>query len=303
MISDEFDQSSIISADFGAKLKDDPQLYFVPANDKARGALKRMVRETISAFDRIETEWEALDISEDYGEARRVFADRQSEYMADISPFYDVGALPELTNLPERLTRLEAYFAVFRDDKGRKAVGVKKATQFKATIGAEGKLLRMTGDALTLIEEKVVRLDPTFDAIVTDNHVFLLAPRRIELLGNYTEKVAATAEQKIQLIHDAVPFLDLSRIKAKIRGHPRMARLAASVAQRADLASTDKDFVVEHAQLQGVTLKEVDGRLLCNVAHEMKLLEILDRRRYHVKLTPAYPEAFRASGRQQVKPS
>lgn len=303
MISDEFDQGSITSADFGAKLKGDPQIYFVPANDKARGALRLMIRETIAAFEKIESDWEALDISEDYGELRRVFADRTSEYMADISPFYDVGALPELTNLPARLPSLEAYFAVFRDGQGRKAVGVKRATQFKSTIGAEGKLLRLAGDALTLIEEKVVRLDPTFDAIVTDKHVFILAPRRVELMGNYTEKVAATAEEKIQLIHDALPFLDLSRIKTKIGAHPRMARLAASVAQRADLATTDKDFVVEHARLQGVVLHEVNGRLRCNVAHEMKLLEILDRRRYHVKLTPADPEAYRASARQQVKSS
>lgn len=302
MISDEFSIESISSADFGAKLKEDAQLYFVPANDRARGALKQMMSDTVAAFDRLESEWEPLDISEDYGEARRVFAERASEYMADIGPFYDVGALPELNNLPERLPRLEAYFAVFRDGQGRKAVGVKKAAQFKATLGAEGKLLRLTGDTLTLIDEKVVRLDQTFDAIVTERHVFILAPRRVELLGNYAAKVAATAEEKVQLIHDTVAFLDLSRIKAKIGGHPRIARLAASVAQRADLAETEKDYVIEHARLQGVTLKEVDGRLLCNVAHEMKLLEILDRRRYQVKLTPADPEPFRASGRQRVTP-
>ena len=302
MIKDQFSSQSISSADFGAKLKEDAQLYFVPSNDRARGALKQMMRDTVAAFDRLETDWEALDISEDYGEKRRLFADRASEYMGDIGSFYDVGALPEINNLPERLPRLEAYFAVFSDDQGRKAVGVKKSAQFKATLGAEGKLLRLTGDTLTLIDEKVVRLDQTFDVIVTEKHVFILAPRRVELLGNYAAKVAATAADKIQLIQDTVPFLDLSRIKAKIGGHPRIARLAASVAQRPDLAETDKSFVIEHARLQGVTLKEVDGRLLCNVAHEMKLLEILDRRRYQVKLTPADPEPFRASGRQRVTP-
>lgn len=303
MISDVFNDGIIASADFGAKLKGDPYLHFVPTNDQARGALKQMMRETVAAFDRLETDWEALDISEDYGEARRVFAPRASEFMADIAVFYEVGALPELTNLPARLPGLEAYFTVFRDDQDRKAVGLKKAAQFKATLGAEGKLLRLGQDTLTLIDEKVVRLDQTFDAIITDQYVFILSPKRLELLGNYTEKVAATAEQKIQLIHDTVPFLDLSRIKTKIKAHPRMARLAASVAQRPDLAQTEKDFVVEHARLQGVTLKEVDGRLLCNVSHEMKLLEILDRRRYHMKLTPADPEPFRATGRQRVTTS
>lgn len=303
MISDVFNDGTIASADFGAKLSGNAQLYFVPANDAARGALKQMMRDTVAAFHRLETDWEALDISEDYGDPRRVFAPRTSEYMVDIAPFFDVGALPELNNLPQRLPSLEAYFAVFRDNQGRKAVGVKKATQFKATLGAEGKLLRLGQDTLTLIDEKVVRLDKVFDAIVTDQHVFILAPRRMELLGNYAEKVAATAEQKIQLIHDTVPFLDLSRIKTKIKAHPRMARLAASVAQRPDLAQTEKDFIIEHAALQGITLKEIDGRLLCNVAHEMKLLEILDRRRYHVKLTPADPEPFRATGRQRVTPS
>lgn len=302
MISDEFNDGTITSADFGAKLRGNSQLYFVPADNKARGALKQMMRDTVAAFDHLETDWEALDISEDYGEARRIFALRTSEFMAEIAPFYDVGALSELTNLPQYLPGLEAYFAVFRDDQERKAVGVKKATQFKATLGAEGKLLRLSQDTLTLIDEKVVRLDQTFDAIVTNQHVFILAPKRLELLGNYAAKVAATAEEKIQAIHDTVAFLDLSRIKDKIKAHPRMARLAASVAQRPDLAQTERDFVIEEALLQGVTLKEVNGRLLCNVAHEMRLLEILDRRRYHVKLTPAAPEPFRATGRQRVTP-
>lgn len=303
MISDEFNDGYITSADFGAKLSGNPQLHFVPTNDKARSALKRMIRETVATFDRLDTPWEELDISEDYGGQRRIFVPRNSEYMADIAPYYDVAALPELTDLPQRLPGLEAYFAVFRDDQGRKAVGVKKATQFKATLGAEGKLLRLTQDTLTLIDEKVVRLDPTFDAIVTADHVFILAPRRIELLGNYVEKVAATAEEKVQRIHDTVAFLDLSRIKTKIKAHPRMARLAASVALRPDLADTQMEYVTEHARLQGIPLKEVDGRLRCNVAHEMKLLEILDRRRYHVKLTPAEPEPFRATARQRVTTS
>jgi len=44
-------------------------------------------------------------------------------------------------------------------------------------------------------------------------------------------------------------------------------------------------------------------RLAASVAHEMKLPEILDRRRYDVKLTLADPEPFRATGRRQVTPT
>ena len=53
MISDVFNDGIITNADFGAKLKGNPQLYFVPANDRARGALKLMMRETVAAFERV----------------------------------------------------------------------------------------------------------------------------------------------------------------------------------------------------------------------------------------------------------
>jgi hypothetical protein len=131
MIRDKFNDGDIVSVDFGASLRGDNRLFFVPADVAVQNSLKGVLRNTVEAFDHIDGDWQEFDVSEDYGEARRVFAHRNSDLMGVFSAIYDAGALDELADLVGRLSQLEYYFAAFRDRDGRKAVGIKKATQFQ----------------------------------------------------------------------------------------------------------------------------------------------------------------------------
>lgn len=300
MIRDRFTDGDIVSVDFGASLRGDNRLFFVPADVAVKNSLKGVLRNTVEAFDHIDGDWQEFDVSEDYGEARRVFAHRNNDLMGVFSAIYDAGALDELTDLVGRLSQLEYYFAVFRDRDGRKAVGIKKATQFKSTLGAQNLLIRLVNDTLTMIEDRVLKLDRDFDVVVTDEHVFLYAPRRAEQVGQFTESVARSAEAKVQTIHDTLTFLDLSRIKDKIASHPHQARLAAAIAAKPELAQFDRDRVVRLAEKHGVKLTEHDGRLRCRVSDETKLLEVLDARRYDADLTTAAPVPYRARAREKV---
>jgi len=300
MIADEFDIAHIASVNFGVRLRTDGNSYFVPTDVAVREALGTMVVATFQSFEAIEGEWEPHDVSEDYGERRRVFAPRGGELMADLAAIFDADDLPDLANLDERVRDLDYYFAVCRDDEGRKLVAVRKATQFKGTLAAQNRFIRLVDDSFVLIEDKVLKLDTEFDVLISDQHIFMLRMRAVEQIGQFVENVASAARAKLQVIHDTVPFLDMSRIQEKIDRHPKLARLACSIAGRADLAVLDRTKVERDARDHGVRFKEVDGRLLCNVTDEAKLLEVLDARRYHSDLTinPAVP--YRATGRQRV---
>ena len=256
---------------------------------------------TVASFSPIAGGWEPHDISEDYGDRRRVYAARNTGYLSDLSAIFDAGDFDDLSNVHQHVQDIDYYFGVFHDNRGRKAVGIKKGTQLKGTLGARNKLMRLLADdTLKMIENDVLKLDKEFDAIITDGHVFMLNVKSVDYLANIVEHVAGAAALKIQQIHDALTFLDMSRIKEDIGQHPRMARIAASIATRNDLAQIRQDRVLELANQHGLVFREVGGRLRCRRQDEAKLLEIPDARRYYLNLTAAGPVPYRATGRQRV---
>lgn len=301
MIKDNFDLHHIQGVNFAVGLRSNGNRYFVPTDGPIKRALKDVLRATVAGFEQLDGDWEQHDISEDYGDRRRVYAPRGADYLADLSAIFDAGDLDDLANAHEHVSDIDHYFGVFHDSQGRKAVGIKKGTQLKGTLGARNKLMRLAGDdTLKMIEDDVLKLDREFDAIITAGHVFMLKVRSVEYLANIVEHVAGAAARKVQQIHDTVTFLDFARIHADIAGHPRMARMAASIAARNDLAQIRQDRVEELAAHHGLVLKDVGGRLQCRRQDEAKLLEILDARRYHLDLTATGPVPYRATGRQKV---
>ena len=300
MIKASFSDNDIRSADFFATLTQGSR-FFVPTDRGVQNALKAILRETIAAFEVLEGDWQQHDISEDYGKQRRVYASRSDPLFQTISDIFDSGALAELPDLQNHLATLDYYFARFTDNAGRAIVGVKKARNAKAILGAQNKLIRLVDNTLQLIEERVMRLDRTFDILITIDHAFILEPRAMEYIAQIVERVAASASTKVQIIHDTVTFLDLSRVKAKIARHPKLARIAHSIASNPNLGQMQRAVIEELAKAQGIRFKEVGGRLLCNVADEAKLLEILDSRRYHLDLTATGAIPYRATARQLVK--
>lgn len=300
MINNEFNTGDIASVDFCAALKTGDR-FFIPTNGGVQEALKTILHDTVAGFDVIEGDWELHDISEDYGERRRVYAPQNLPLFETISEIFNSGALPELPDLQNRLAELDYYFAKFTDSDGRAMVGVKKARTAKATLGAQNKLVRLIDNTLVLIEERVLRLDRQFDALISANNVFILEPRATEQVAGIVERVAASAGARVQEIHDAILFLDLSRIKSKIARHPKLARIAHSIANRPDLQDIQRAAIEELAAAQGIRFREVGGRLLCNVTDEAKLMEVLDARRYHLDLTATGAVPYRATARQVVR--
>lgn len=300
MIDQQLSLAQATARNFGVSLRSDSSKHFIPTTPETKTAMIEVLSETLRIFDDIEGDWEPFDVSEDYGSPRRIYVERNSDLFRELSDIFDMGALDALANVDDHAADIDYYFCEFYDDQNRKIVGIKKATQFKATLAARNKLVRLVDDTLQLIEEKVLKIDPVFDALITDRFIFVLKPRAVDYIADIVSQVAGAAAEKVQTIHDAIAFLDLARIKDKIAKHPKMARIAASVAAREDLGRFQRDRIVALANQHGIVFKEVDGRLQCRVTDETKLLEILDARRYHLDLTDEGGDAYRASARQRV---
>jgi hypothetical protein len=301
MIENDIDIGSIASVNFGIALRSNGNLYFVPTDAGLKGALKEMIASTVATLNAVEGDWQAYDISEDYGQRRRIYCNRNNEYMAVFSTLFDAGALDDLTNLPDHVYDIEYYFAEITDNQDRRMVGVRKATQFKGTVKARNRLVRMTNDTLSIIEDTVFKLDNEFDVLITDANIYILSDAKMQQLADITSRVAATAKDKIQAIEDTITFLDLSRIKEKIAKHPRVARYAASIAQNHLIVNFQRAKIEALALQHGIVFKELDtGKLQCRVQDEAKLMELLDARRYHLDLAGNGGDPYRATGRQKV---
>ncbi len=275
----------------------------MPTDDLIKEELKQIYNDTVDEFLAMEGTWEKHDISEDYGEARPVYAARDTDYLQDLSAIFDADAFDDLSNAHQHAGDIDYYFADLRDNQGRKALGIKKGTQLKTTLRARRKLMRIVtaDDTLKMVEDDVLKLDKEFDAIVTSDYVFMRNIRAVEYLADIVTHVTGAAASKVQHVNNMVNFLDLSRIAGDISRHRRKAKLAASIAARSDLSQIRQDRVQEIAQLQGVKFKTLDdGRLQPRRQDETKLLEILDDRRYDMDLTAAGPVPYRATGRQRV---
>ncbi len=301
MIENEFDLVNIKTVNFGVSLRPNADMYFVATDVETKKALESIFAETVAAFDSINGAWELYDISEDYGERRRIYVSRAEPLVADLSGVYNAGALTDLANISDHLENIDYYFSEFIDNNGRRIIGLKKATTLKRTLKSRHRLIRLVDDTLELIQEDVLRLDSEFDLLIAQDNIFILNVRPAEATAKIVEKVASAADTKVQVIHDSIPFLDLTRIKEKIGKHPRMARNAHSVAKRIDLALFNRDRILALSDKQGIKFTELpNGRLQCRVTDEAKLLELLDARRYQVDLIGDGGDPYRATGRQKV---
>ena len=156
MIDQEFDFQNVASVNFGISLRSNGDMYFIPTDGAAKEALKGTLRTTRNIFEGLPDDWELHDISEDYGNRRRIYAPRGSEFMAELSAVYDAGALDDLTNIQDHAHDVSFYFAVFLDNQQRRAVGIRKATKLKGTLNARNRLMRLVDDTLMLIQDDVL---------------------------------------------------------------------------------------------------------------------------------------------------
>lgn len=299
-IREEFNVGTADRVNFGVCIKPDDAYRIAAADAAVQRTLIQILSLTIDTLEGMGGDWEEYDVSEDYGDPRKINMPRADPLAAKLYQLYDMDGLPDVGNIMDHVQNVKFYFAHFWDREGNKAVGLSKTVRFKASLSSNGRLLQWKDNTLKVVDGGVLTLDRFFDAIITNNRVYMAKPRPVEQVADIVEEVAATAQTKIDEIQAAMPFLDLSLIRRDISKHPRLARLAASIAKRTDLGDIKQDKLIEVCEQHAILLRPLDGLLRPKRTNETALLEVLDDRRYSTQLTEAAAIPFRASGRQKV---
>lgn len=298
-----FDADSIIDVDFCLSLDQDSgeNRVRIPIDLTVKNILISMLNATIAELTPHDGETIArFELSEKYGSKESLIAPLNGEGFEKLRSLYSEENWLNDNDAVNRSKDLAYYFAVFRDDVGRKLIGVRRASQFKAILSAQNRLIRWADDSMRVLAENIFRLDMDFDFLISHDSIFILRPSGFEFISDVSSLAAEKAKAKALSLASILPFIDFIAIAEHASTHRRAARLVSAIAIRGDLGRIKKDKLADAARDNKVELEEVDGKLVPKSGSELGLLELLDHRRYTTSLTDDDPSAFVASSRQKI---
>jgi hypothetical protein len=116
-----------------------------------------------------------------------------ADVMQHVRTIYSLGNVQTNPQVLRETARLVFYLAEFHDDRSRKLLGIRRATQFKGVLRARNRLVSLVDDSLKLVDEDVFRLDQEFDFIVTSRQVLILRPSSFGYIAGIEQAAADAA--------------------------------------------------------------------------------------------------------------
>ena len=191
------------------------------------------------------------------------------------------------------------YFAKVTDEQGRHLTALRRATQFKGVL--KSRLVQWGTDALKMVEDRVFKLDSDFDLLIDNQRVHILRPSGFEFAGKLQDAILVAVAGNTEMLQADLPFVQFGGIQEYASTHPRAARYLASIRSQQEVARIDRQHLIEACGATGVEIAEDGEQLVVNERNIMGFLEVLDRRRYEVRLVPEEPEQYRAPSRTRLR--
>lgn len=113
MLEADFQLTDVVSVEFGVKLKDD-RLFSVPIDKGVQNVLIDIFANAMSQGGK-KSDWEAYNVSEDYGSGSRLYSSLDDELMYRFKVLYGAGAFTDSEDLSLLVPEIDFYFATFRD--------------------------------------------------------------------------------------------------------------------------------------------------------------------------------------------
>lgn len=201
----------------------------------------------------------------------------------------------------EDLDLVFCYFAILEDGKGRKLTAVRRSTQFKGLRNSNLIASLLGGDELQILEEQVLKLDNDFDLIIDDENVFIYRPSGFEFVAKLKEAILAAVAWNIVRLASDLSFVNFDQIEKYTSTHSRAARYLASICTRQEVVKIDQQRLIDACHATGVIISKENSEIAVEDGSVMGFLEVLDRRRYEVRLVPNEPEHFVAPSRNRLK--
>jgi hypothetical protein len=298
---DEFNFEQIQSVEFCVNLGANGNVhtnYLIPADQTVQDALEQVLSATLADIEPEDGDWVSYELSEKYAPRESLRIELGAEYMGPISALYNEEGWDINARALQDPARLVYYFGVFRDDEGRKLIGVRQATQFKGAV--KGRFLSVIDDTLKMVADRVFKLDSHFDFLITSQHAYVLHPVGFERVAEVEAFASARARDMTLALGTTVTFIDFAGLAAHVARHKRAAKLVAALSGRGDLRAIRRAKFCRAAQETGVELTNAGGKLAPARGSEIGCLELLDHRRYTTALGPGTKPAFVATSRRPV---
>jgi len=301
----EFNFDAIGSVEFcvSVRERDDQDVhanYLIPTDQNVQDALRDMLSATVRQFDALAADAAEppFELSEKYAAREALVADLASDEMSTLRALHEEEGWPPRSVALREPADIAYYFAVFRDDRQRKLLGVRRAAQFKGVF--KSRLIQLMDDSLTLVGDHVFKLDNEFDFLIAPQHVYILHPASVEHIAKIEELVAAKARDRALALAGVVKFADFGRIAEFVLHHKRAARLVVSLGSRPDLGRIRKSKFIALAADTDVAIEKGGKKIRPAVGAEIGFLELLDARRYTLTIKTGPKEAFVASSRRPL---
>jgi hypothetical protein len=296
----DFDLGNVTVTEFGVGRDDGNGQAFVavPVDADVQAALREMVQATWDAMQKDEDGPAKYEPSEKHGSTEYLTLALTDDMASSVRDLHRAATLDlEATALDEPAD-VFCYFARLTDKKKRRLTALRRATQFKGVL--KKRLIRLVSDSLRLIDDRVFKLDSDFDLLVDSSDVHILRPSGFEFAGKLQQAILDAVPGNIKAIRKNLPFVEFGGIEAYAGKHPRAARYLASIRGQEETEDIDKSLLKKLCKQTGVDIAESKGKVIVADGKEMDFLEVLDRRRFEVRLVKEKPERYRAASRKKI---
>lgn len=296
----DFDFGDIRTTEFGiGRDADGRSAYFVSVDADVQKALIQMAEATWQAMQELSEAPSKYEPSEKYSGSEHIYLPLEDDLAVGMRELHRANNITSDATALSDPADIVFYFVRITDGQGRRLTALRRATQFKGVL--KSRLIRFVSDALKIVEDDVFRLDNDFDLLVDNATVHVLRPSGFEFAGKLQAAVMAAVPGNVKAIQSDLPFVELSGIQNYAIRHPRAARYLASIRAQKETGNIDKESLATLCSATGVEILEADGKLAVADAHVMGFLEVLDRRRYEIRLVSGVPERFKAGSRQKIE--
>lgn len=297
----------IESTVFGVGIKEGMEKTYriLATNKDLQGILLEMVKST--ALEMSDSENSKSDNSvqsfqyepsEKYGSQEYLTLPMTSSLATTVNKLFTAENIKLDMSVLKNPDKIFCYFASFTDMDGKKILAVRRATQFKATIGKH--MIQLASDALVPMKNDVFKLDGDFDLIMDSDCIHILHPSGFEIIGELSKAILAAVPENIKKISGEMKTVDFSTIEAYAIKHPRAADYISSICSFDQAKDVDHDKLLEECKAFGVEVTEEAGKIKVKEDHVMGFLDVLDRRRYKLELVKGKPELYKAVSRYKI---
>lgn len=297
-----FDLDNVTATEFGVGRDESNEQSFVvvPADAGVQASLCKMGQATWDAMQKDEDGPAKYEPSEKYEGTECLYLPVMDDLATSVRKLHEATNLDIDAGTLDDPADLFSYFARFTDKKKRRLTALRRTTQFKGILKSKNRLVRMLDNTLKIIEDTVFKLDNDFDLLIDATNVHILRPSGFEFAGKLQQAILKAVPENVKAIREDLVFVDFDSIEVYAVNHPRAARYLASIRSQSETKNIEKTALKRLCKSTGVKVIESKGKIIVSAGHEMDFLEVLDRRRYELKLVKGQPERFKAGSRTKL---